>query len=119
MKKKKLLSFLFIIGALMLLVGAAIYITGWPYARHLYCAGAVLVAVVQGLSPLEPVSGTPSLVLKRLRRQQLFGAIMLVVSGLLMFTTRGNEWIVSLSIAAFLQLYTAWRIPAEEAKQQP
>ena len=117
MKKKKLLSYLFIIGALMLLVGAAIYITGWPYAHHLYCIGAVMVAVVQGLSPVGTTNGSPSLVLKRLRRQQLFGALLLVVSGLLMFTTRGNEWIVSLSIAAILELYTAWRIPAEEEKQ--
>lgn len=116
--KKRILSYLFILGALMLLVGAAIYITGWSYAPHLFSTGAVVVAVVQGLSPVGPQDGSASIVLKRLRRQQLFGALMLVVSGVLMFTTHGNEWIVALTIAAVLQLYTAWRIPAEEARQQ-
>ena len=119
MKKKRILSYLFILGALMLLVGAAIYVTGWPFAPHLFTAGTVVVAVVQALSPVRAQDGSASIVLKRLRRQQLFGAVMLVVSGLLMFTTHGNEWIVSLTIAAVLELYTAWRIPAEEAKQQP
>lgn len=100
----------------MLLVGAAIYVTGWPFAPHLFTAGAVVVAVVKALSPVGPQDGNASVVLRRLRRQQLFGAVMLVVSGLLMWTTHGNEWIVALTIAAVLELYTAWRIPAEEAK---
>ena len=30
-----------------------------------------------------------------------------------MFTTRGNEWIACLTIAAVLELYTAFRIPPE------
>ena len=29
-----------------------------------------------------------------------------------------NEWIVGLTIAAVLELYTAFRIPQEEAKEQ-
>lgn len=103
----------------MLLTGAAIYITGWPYARHLFTAGTVIVAAAQCLSPAIHAEGGRAIVLKRLRRQQLFGALMLVVSGLLMFTTHGNEWIVTLTIAAVLELYTAWRLPAEETKQHP
>ena len=35
-----------------------------------------------------------------------------------MFTTRGNEWIACLTIAAVLELYTAFRIPQEEAKEE-
>ena len=35
-----------------------------------------------------------------------------------MFFTHGNEWIVSLTIAAILELYTSVRIPQEEAKEQ-
>lgn len=36
-----------------------------------------------------------------------------------MFTTRGNEWIACLTIAAILELYTAFRIPQEEEKNFP
>ena len=53
----------------------------------------------------------------RLRRQQIFGALLLVLTGAFMLFTRGNEWIVSLTIAAILELYTSIRIPQEEAKE--
>ncbi len=33
------------------------------------------------------------------------------------FFTHGNEWIVCLTVAAILELYTAIRIPQEEAKE--
>jgi hypothetical protein len=53
-----------------------------------------------------------------LRIQQIFGAIALVLTGAFMFFTRGNDWIACLTIAAILELYTAFRIPQEEAKLQ-
>ena len=56
--------------------------------------------------------------IKRLRRQQIFGALLLVLTGAFMFFTHGNEWIISLTIAAILELYTSVRIPQEEAKEQ-
>ena len=57
-------------------------------------------------------------ILKRLRIQQIFGALALILTGAFMFTTRGNEWIACLTIAAVLELYTAFRIPQEEAKEE-
>ena len=39
-----------------------------------------------------------------------------ILNGAFMFTTHGNEWIACLTIAAILELYTAFRIPQEEAK---
>ena len=41
-----------------------------------------------------------------------------MLTGAFMFFTHGNEWIVSLTIAAILELYTSVRIPQEEAKEQ-
>ena len=114
MRMKKVLSYLFILGALMLLSGTAIYITGWTYAPHLFIAGALLVAIAQTFSP----ACGDSITLKRLRRQQLFASLLLVVSGPLMLFSHGNEWIITLTIAAVLELYTAWRIPQEEEKSQ-
>lgn len=110
--KDKLMFGLMAVGAVMLLLGAAVYITGWPLSPYIYTVGATLVALAQINTPPRHTSPT----IKRLRRQQIFGAIFLVLTGALMLFTHGNEWIVCLSIAAVLQLYTAWRIPQEEEK---
>ena len=56
-------------------------------------------------------------IVKRMRRQQIFGANALVIAGELLFTKNSNEWIVCLSIAAILELYTAFRIPQELDKE--
>ncbi|MBQ8502001.1 MAG: hypothetical protein IJ494_06875 [Bacteroides sp.] len=111
---KQLLPALFTVGAVMLLFGAAVYITGWPYSPYLYTIGATMVALAQINSP----SAAKSPNVKRLRRQQVFGALLLVLTGSFMLFTHGNEWIVCLTIAAVLELYTAIRIPQEEAKEQ-
>lgn len=109
---KQLIPALFTVGAVMLLTGAAVYITGWPLAPYIYTIGATIVALAQINSPSKKKSPT----IKRLRRQQIFATLLLVLSGAFMLFTRGNEWIVSLTIAAVLELYTSVRIPQEEAK---
>ena len=96
----------------MALVGAAVFITGCIYAPYIYTIGARFVALAQINTPVKGKSKT----LKRLRIQQIFGAVALVLTGAFMFSTRGNEWIACLTIAAILELYTAFRIPQEEAK---
>lgn len=109
---KALIPVLFIAGAVMALAGATTYITGWSYSPYIYTIGAAFVALAQVNSPTKEKSKT----LKRLRMQQIFGSIALLLTGLFMFTTRGNEWIACLTIAAVLELYTAFRIPQEEEK---
>ncbi|MDR0961120.1 MAG: hypothetical protein LBM62_00965 [Mediterranea sp.] len=111
---KSIIPALFIVGALLVVIGAAVYITGWPLAPYLYTIGAGMTALAQINTPLEITSPT----LKRLRRQQIFGALFLVLTALLMFFTHGNEWIVALTIAAVLELYTAFRIPQETEKMK-
>lgn len=111
---KQLIPALFTVGAIMILVGAAVFITGWPLSPYIYTVGATLFALAQINSP----SCCKSPTIKRLRRQQIFGALLLVLTGAFMFFTRGNEWIVCLTIAAILQLYTSMRIPQEEAKEK-
>ncbi len=109
---KSFYSILFIVGSLLVLLGAASYITRWSLSPYLYSLGALLVAFVQFITP----SSCQTLVVKRLRRQQLLAALLLLLTGAFMFLTRGNEWIVSLTIAAIIELYTAIRIPQEESK---
>lgn len=92
----------------------AVYITGWNYAPYIYTIGAGFIALAQVNTPVKGKSK----ILKRLRIQQIFGALALILTGAFMFTTRGNEWIACLTIAAVLELYTAFRIPQEEAKEE-
>lgn len=93
-------------GALLLLAGAGLMVTGWGGAPYLYCAGALMFAAMQLADRYEG----DDLVMKRLRRQQLLGALMLLVTGVMMFVERHNGWIATLSIAAVLELYTAFRM---------
>ena len=111
---KQLVPALFAVGAIMALTGAAVYITGWNYAPYIYTIGAGFIALAQVNTPVKGKSK----ILKRLRIQQIFGALALILTGAFMFTTRGNEWIACLTIAAVLELYTAFRIPQEEAKEE-
>lgn len=110
---KQLIPALFTVGAVMVLTGAAVYVTGWLFAPYIYTIGAAFVALAQINSPSK--SKSPNV--KRLRRQQIFGALVLVLTGAFMLFTHGNEWIVSMTIAAILELYTSIRIPQEEAKE--
>ena len=111
---KQLVPALFTAGAIMALTGAAVFITGWIYAPYIYTVGAGCIALAQVNTPVKGKSKT----LKRLRVQQIFGALALILTGAFMFTTRGNEWIACLTIAAILELYTAFRIPQEEEKEK-
>ena len=90
---KQLIPALFAVGAVMALIGAAVFITGWVYAPYIYTIGAGFVALAQVNTPLRAKSKT----LRRLRIQQIFGALALILTGAFMFTTRGNEWIACLT----------------------
>ena len=41
---KQLIPALFAVGAVMLLIGAAVYVTGWPLSPYIYTIGATFVA---------------------------------------------------------------------------
>ena len=109
---KRLVQPLMLVGAVLALVGVTFYITHWALSPYMYTIGATMVALAQINSPIK----TDNIILKRLRAQQVIGAILLVVTGALMFFMHRNEWIVCLSVAAILELYTAFRIPQELEK---
>ena len=102
------------VGAVLLLVGAMLQITRWELSSVVYTVGAVMFAYVQVMSQYEG----KNLIVRRLRRQQILGAVFLVFTGVLMFVTKHNEWVLSLTIAAILELYTAFRIPSELEKEK-
>lgn len=110
---KRLVQSFLLIGAVMVLVGAGSYITHWSLSPYIYIIGATLVALAQINTPIK----TSNIVLKRLRVQQVIGALLLVAAGALMFFMHHNEWIACLSVAAILELYTSFRIPQELEKE--
>ena len=61
-------------GAVLLLAGAAVYPTDWLYAFYMYAVGACAFAGMQ----LWAAYDGDNLVVRRLRRQQIFGAVLLV-----------------------------------------
>lgn len=102
------------VGAVALLLGAALQITQLAWAPYLYLIGAIMFSYVQVMSGYEG----KNIIIRRLRRQQIIGATLLVVAGVMMILWKRNEWVVCLTIAAVLEMYTAFRIPQEEEKEK-
>ena len=102
------------VGAVALLLGAALQITQLAWAPYLYLKGAIMFAYVQVMSGYEG----KNIIIRRLRRQQIIGATLLVVAGVMMILWKRNEWVVCLTIAAVLEMYTVFRIPQEEEKEK-
>lgn len=101
-------------GAVVLFVGLVLQFMKLEWAPYVYLVGACLFAYVQLVSDYKG----SNVVIHRLRRQQLLGAMLLVLTGVVMLLWKRNEWIVCLTISAVLELYTAFRIPQEEAKEK-
>lgn len=115
-------SILYMTGGILLLVGAAMPLMPVPMwaAVAVFSVGAVLFSSMQVLARYEG----DSFVIKRLRRQQLVGAAMLIVAAVLMAGEwqrwqycRHGEWKVALCIGAVLELYSVFRISSELEKK--
>lgn len=108
------------VGAILVLVGSVVYITQWKGAFYLFATGVICFTSMQWMAGYDGCN----LVVRRLRRQQLIGALCMLLSAVAMGMqtfrmggTQSNEWIVCLTIAAVLELYTVFRIPAELEKE--
>lgn len=103
-------------GGVLVIFGAAIYmflpITGFIA----FAMGSLAFSYMQLLQRYDG----HSFVIRRLRRQQLLGAVAILIAACLMamqtfrfgFALR-NEWVVALTIGCVLELYTAFRLPME------
>lgn len=119
----KFQNFLYGAGGIVLLAGAVM-----PLFPGLLMAGACVFAVgavlFSSMQMLARYDGS-DITVRRLRRQQLMGAILLLVTaGLLLMKAcatgplRGDEWKLTLTIAAVLEVYTAFRLPAALKKAE-
>lgn len=112
---------LFRLGAMLIILGLAVRLFSEVACLVIFGVGALLFSLMQLRSEY---LGT-DFILKRLRRQQLISCVVLLGSvicmGMQTFRLgmfQRNEWVVCLAIAAVIQLYTAWRIPAELSKKK-
>lgn len=103
-----------------MVVGAAAFILTPLYATIFYTAGALMFCPLQMLQRYDGTSFT----VRRLRRQQLLGLLAFLCAACCMVMqvgrfgfARRNEWIVCLAVGCVLELYTAFRIPAELEKE--
>ena len=110
----KLDNVLSLAGSVLLFIGLILQFIKFEYAPYVYLVGAVSVAWMQVKYGYEG----NNIIIRRLRKQQLIGAMLLVMTGVLMIVWHPNEWVLCLTISAVLQLYTAFRIPQEEEKEK-
>ena len=130
-----------LIGACLMVAGAGLYVlggeTGHTIAPCLFTPGTLMFVAMQTMQRYEG----NDLTLRRLRRIMLTGGAFFVVSALLMiensyhlvypfFIRRGidgynaylqyihNNWVVTLLVAAILQLYSTQRISSELKKAE-
>jgi hypothetical protein len=113
---KKYLSGIFMAGTLLVLAGAMMYAlhSFHEKAPFVFTAGAIIVAICQCFIPYNDATVS----LRRLHRQQLFGGVMLIATGVVMFLLPGTTWVLCLTFAAILELYAAYRIPYLEKKEK-
>jgi len=133
----KLQSALFLIGGLMMVIGAGCFAFGFVYPKlmmvtcWIFLLGTVLFSVIQAMQIYEDTN----IVIKRLKKIQVFADIFFVLAGISMVDTvygffRSlfenyetyityfyNKWVVLLLVAAILELYTTHRISHELRKE--
>ena len=113
----------FLVGAFLMVVGAGLSVLAWKGAPYVFSVGALAFVTMQMLQRYE---GT-NCVIRRLRRIMLLSDVMFLLSALLMIANMGNvfglshltyieyvynKWVVTLLIAAVLQLYISLYICA-------
>ena len=119
---------IFLVGALLMVVGAGASLLQWSAAPYVFALGALGFASMQMLQRYEG----SNFVIRRLRRIMLLSDVLFLVSAVLMFAIQENvfglshitylqyvynKWVVTLLIAAILQLYTTHRIGNELEKE--
>lgn len=120
-KLNKLQNFVFVTGALLLLFGAATFPGFGKVSFYIYTVGAFCFGAMQLYAGYDG----PNWIIRRLRRQQILGALCLMLASVAMamnafhfgFAQR-NEWLVFLTIGCVFEVYTAFRIPSELEKDK-
>lgn len=105
---QKIRSIIFGISGLLVLAGAILYITHWTIVPYIYAVGVAGIALSYLTTPIKHLS----LRLRRLHNFNVIAGLLMIVSSGFMFNNR-SEWIICLTIATILQVYTAFITPKE------
>lgn len=121
-------TLIFVVGALLMVIGAGASLLAWSPAPYVFAVGALAFTSMQFLQRYEG----SNFVIRRLRGIMLMSDCLFLLSALLMFASMGNvfglsqvnyityiynKWVLTLLIAAILQLYSTHRIDRELAKE--
>lgn len=121
-------SVVFLVGGLLMVVGAGISLLKFSVAPYVYALGAIGFATMQMLQRYDGSNIT----IRRLRRIMLLSDVLFLLTGVLMFASLGNnfglsqidylqyvynKWVGTLLLAAVIQLYATHRIDSEFSKE--
>lgn len=109
-------------GMIFVLIGVGCYFFHQWAAYVVYGVGVLMFVPMQLLQRYEG----SNFILRRLRRMQIISDVLFLLTGMLMYLNGKfilnmyirNEWMLALTVATILQLYTAFRIPAELDKDK-
>ena len=128
MSKDNVLGYIANIGEVLVLIGAALWITGCEFLNYVFAVGTLLFTVGR-LFEKHPES---TITLRRLYIQRTIGVVVLILAALLMFFydringfeisdyevhATASAWLLPFFIFVVIELYTAFRIPSELKKQ--
>ena len=127
-EKDKVLGYIANLGEVLVLIGAAFWITGWEFMNYVFAVGTLLFAIGRLLEK-HPQS---TITLRRLYTQRIIGVVVLIIAALLMFFyehingfeisdykvhATASAWLLPFFIFVVIELYTAFRIPSELKKE--
>ena len=124
----KLQAMVYMVGGILMVVGAGISLLGWGGAPYVFAIGAL------GFTPMQMMQryDGDNVTLRRLRRILVLSDVLFLLTAVLMFASQGNafglsqivyvqyvynKWIGTLLLAAIIQLYAVHRIDYELAKE--
>ncbi len=119
-KRTNIANILVIVGMIMMIVMAVTPLLvnhqlNMEWMRWIFIAGALIVLVGR----LIDIYRGPSLRLKRLHVILVFSALLYCASGSMMFVFQGtNNWIAFLLAGVMVQLYASWMIDREQSKNK-
>jgi hypothetical protein len=121
-------SYVMLLGGLLMVVGAGANVLFCSWAPYVFAPGCLLFVAMQLRQRYEGKDFT----IRRLRRIQIISDVLFLLAGLLMIANKGNflgisyityieyvynKWVITLLIAALLQLYSTHRIGIELEKE--
>ncbi len=109
-------------GMIFVLIGVGCYFFHQWAAYVVYGVGVLMFVPMQLMQRYEG----SNFILRRLRRMQIISDVLFLLTGMLMYLNGKfilnmyirNEWMLALTVATILQLYTAFRIPVELDKDK-